>query len=54
MASDRYLFSLVCEVCKNINYHLARGKKKTGVEKLSLNKFCKACGKKTKHVEKKV
>ena len=51
MANDRITLALVCEVCKNKNYYVARGKKKDF--KLALNKFCKACGKSTKHKEAK-
>ncbi len=51
MAQDRLTITLVCEACKNRNYYFARGKKKDF--KLELKKFCKACGKTTKHKEAK-
>ena len=41
----------VVEVRKNKNYYQVRGKKKE--YKLELNKFCKKCGKSTKHKEGK-
>lgn len=51
MASERIITTLACSVCKNRNYHFARGKKKEG--KLELNKFCATCGKHTLHKETK-
>ncbi|MCX5782827.1 MAG: 50S ribosomal protein L33 [Elusimicrobia bacterium] len=51
MATERLTICLVCEACKNKNYYFARGKKKDF--KLSLKKFCKACGKQTQHKESK-
>jgi len=40
-----------CQTCKNKNYYYSKGKKKEG--KLELNKFCRNCGKSTKHKEVK-
>jgi large subunit ribosomal protein L33 len=51
MASERIITTLACSVCKNRNYHFARGKKKEG--KLELKKFCSTCGKHTDHKETK-
>ncbi|OGR66506.1 MAG: 50S ribosomal protein L33 [Elusimicrobia bacterium GWB2_63_16] len=48
---DRIHITLGCTVCKNKNYHMARGKKKEF--KIELNKFCRACGKQTAHKEVK-
>ena len=49
--ADRVIITLACGSCKNRNYHFDRGKKKEF--KLSLKKFCKACGKQTLHKEVK-
>ena len=51
MASERITIALACTECKNKNYYQVRGKKKE--YKLELNKFCKKCGKSTKHKESK-
>ena len=51
MASERLTIALICTECKNKNYYQVRGKKKE--YKLELNKFCKKCGKSTKHKEGK-
>jgi large subunit ribosomal protein L33 len=48
---DRIHITLGCTVCKNKNYHFARGKKQES--KIELNKFCRACGKQTPHKEVK-
>ena len=52
MSQDN-LVTLKCEVCKKVNYHTFRNKKKVK-EKLSLKKFCKKCRKHTPHKEGKV
>ncbi|MHB9156097.1 MAG: 50S ribosomal protein L33 [Endomicrobiales bacterium] len=52
MAGERVIITLACTVCKNRNYHYARGKKKEG-SKLELQKFCPSCGKHTHHKETK-
>ncbi len=49
--ADRVIITLACTVCKNRNYHFAKGKKKEG--KMELKKFCPACGKHTQHKETK-
>jgi len=49
MATEKYNYLLACETCKSRNYHFRRGKKRD--TKLELKKFCKACGKNTKHKE---
>ena len=49
--ADRIHITLGCTVCKNKNYHMARGKKKEF--KIELKKFCRACGKQTAHKEVK-
>ena len=49
--AERFIIILGCTVCKNHNYHLARGRKKDF--KLELKKFCRACGKHTPHKEMK-
>ena len=51
MASERIAIALICTECKNKNYYKVRGKKKE--YKLEVNKFCKKCGKSTKHKEGK-
>jgi len=51
MASEKINFVLACETCKNKNYYFSRGTKKDF--KLELKKFCKNCGKSTKHKETK-
>ena len=49
MGTDKINIALSCEVCKHHNYHFGRGTKKDF--KLELKKFCKNCGKSTKHKE---
>ena len=51
MATEKYNLALACDVCKDRNYHFVKGKKRD--VKLELNKFCKKCGKMTKHKEVK-
>ncbi|MFA5162894.1 MAG: 50S ribosomal protein L33 [Elusimicrobiales bacterium] len=51
MATEKYKFLLACETCKNRSYTFRRGKKRE--TKLELQKFCKTCGKRTKHKETK-
>ncbi|MDR0291573.1 MAG: 50S ribosomal protein L33 [Elusimicrobium sp.] len=50
-ANEKFTILLSCTQCKNKNYYFNRCKKKDF--KLELNKFCKACGKKTPHKEGK-
>ena len=49
--AERITFILACSVCKNKNYHFARGKKQE--YKVEVKKFCRACGKQTPHKEVK-
>ena len=42
-------FWLACSKCKSLNYVAAKNRSKR--EKISLKKFCKACGKHTEHAE---
>ncbi|MDR1663187.1 MAG: 50S ribosomal protein L33 [Endomicrobium sp.] len=49
--AERVIIVMACSVCKNRNYYFERGKKQEG--KLDLKKFCKNCGKRTKHRETK-
>jgi large subunit ribosomal protein L33 len=51
MSQDN-LVKLKCEVCKKVNYHSYRNKKKLK-EKLSLKKHCPKCRKHTRHLEAK-
>lgn len=51
MAENRVHITLGCTVCKNKNYHFARGKKQE--YKLEIKKFCRKCGKQTPHKEVK-
>ena len=44
--------TLVCSECKEENYRTEKNKKNT-TERLEINKFCKKCGKTTKHKEEK-
>jgi large subunit ribosomal protein L33 len=48
----REIIYLSCETCKRRNYTLRRNKKKHP-EKLTINKFCRFCGKHTAHKETK-
>ena len=49
---ERTRVALVCGECGARNYQTT--KKKTGTtERLTLKKFCKACGKHTEHKESK-
>ena len=50
-AKEKLTIVLACTECKNKNYYYLRGKKKEF--KIELNKFCRACGKSTKHKEGK-
>ncbi|MFA6193543.1 MAG: 50S ribosomal protein L33 [Parcubacteria group bacterium] len=50
--SQENLIKLKCEVCKSVNYHSTRNKKKIK-EKIALKKFCKKCRKHTPHKESK-
>ena len=49
--NERITIALACTTCNNKNYYQVRGKKKD--YKLEVNKFCKKCGKSTKHKETK-
>ncbi len=49
---NRVYVTLRCSECKQENYMEQKNKKNT-TEKLEKNKFCKKCGKMTKHIEKK-
>ncbi len=49
--AERIHITLGCTVCKDKNYHYARGKKKEF--KIELKKFCRKCGKQTQHKEVK-
>jgi len=51
MSQDN-LIKFKCEVCKSVNYHSTRNKKKIK-EKISLKKYCKQCRKHTLHKEAK-
>lgn len=51
MSQDN-LIKLQCSVCKRINYHSRRNKKKVK-EKIQLKKFCQWCGKHQPHAEVK-
>ena len=48
----RKRITLACTDCKEKNYRTEKNKKNT-TERLELNKFCKKCGKTTKHKEEK-
>ena len=43
---------LVCTECLSRNYSVTKNKR-TNVERLELNKYCKKCGKHTLHKETK-
>ena len=47
----REFFSMECTVCKSRNYRTSRETR--GGKKLALNKFCRQCGKRTQHSEKR-
>lgn len=49
---SRVKIGLVCQVCKHHNY-VTEKNRITTTDKLSLNKYCKNCRKKTLHKEKK-
>jgi large subunit ribosomal protein L33 len=51
MSQDR-LIKLACTECKRVNYWSSKNKK-TVTGKIELNKYCKWCGKQTKHKEAK-
>jgi len=48
----RVQFTLRCTECKSENY-IAKKNKKLHPERMEAQKFCKKCGKKTLHKEKK-
>lgn len=50
--SQENLIKMECAECKTINYYSKKNKKKIK-ERLTLNKFCKRCGKHTSHKETK-
>lgn len=50
--SQDYLINLECTVCKRVNNHSHKNKKKLK-ERLELNKFCRSCKKHTLHKETK-
>lgn len=52
MSQDR-LLKMKCTVCKSGNYYTSKNKKLV-TKKLDLMKFCKKCGKNTKHKEAKL
>lgn len=52
MSQDN-LIGLQCTVCKRINYHSKRNKKKIKA-KLELKKFCQWCGQHQPHKEAKL
>ncbi|MBI2020006.1 50S ribosomal protein L33 [Candidatus Daviesbacteria bacterium] len=47
---NRILIAFVCSVCKNRNYTSSKNTIEQK-EKLTLNKFCKHCKKRTEHTE---
>jgi large subunit ribosomal protein L33 len=49
--SDKYVVSMVCDICKNKNYYFKVAKKRE--KKMILKKFCKNCLKHTSHNELK-
>ncbi|MBD3251091.1 50S ribosomal protein L33 [Candidatus Uhrbacteria bacterium] len=51
MSQDN-LIKLECTVCKRINYHSKKNKKKLK-NRLEENKYCKHCKKRTPHKETK-
>jgi len=52
MAENRVEVILVCSECGNENYVTTKNKK-NNPERISLNKYCSHCNKKTAHKEKK-
>jgi len=54
--AGREIIGLVCKECKSQNYATTRNKvnmqTKSDVSKLTINKFCKNCKKKTEHKER--
>jgi len=50
--SQENLVKFKCDVCKKVNYHSTRNKKKLK-DKLSLKKYCRKCRKHTLHKEAK-
>ena len=52
MSQDN-LIKLACTVCKRINYYSTKNRKKLVEVKLTPNKYCKWCKKRTKHKESK-
>ncbi|MFA6428690.1 MAG: 50S ribosomal protein L33 [Candidatus Buchananbacteria bacterium] len=50
--SQENLIKLECTVCKNVNYHSNKNKKKIKT-RLETSKFCKNCKKHTPHKETK-
>ena len=50
---NRQLFSFQCSVCKRRNYTTSKNTVNIK-EKLTLNKFCKQCRKRTEHQEVKI
>ena len=51
MATERITIALACTECKNKDYYQVRGKEEE--YQLGASKFCKKCGKSTKHKESK-
>jgi large subunit ribosomal protein L33 len=51
MSQDN-LVKMKCEVCRAVNYHSTRNKKKIK-EKLEMKKYCRKCRKHTLHKESK-
>ncbi|MDR0401619.1 MAG: 50S ribosomal protein L33 [Endomicrobium sp.] len=49
--SERFIAVMMCDICKNRNYHFTKNKKQE--KNLDLKKFCKNCRKTTKHKETK-
>ena len=49
---NRNYVTLACQECKHENYTTSKNKKNTP-EKLETKKFCRNCGRKTTHKEKK-
>ncbi|MBL7078093.1 50S ribosomal protein L33 [Candidatus Shapirobacteria bacterium] len=47
---NRLILGLLCSVCNNFNYITERNRVNT-TEKLKMQKYCKACKKKTEHKE---
>ncbi|HEY4511282.1 MAG TPA: 50S ribosomal protein L33 [Candidatus Paceibacterota bacterium] len=51
MSQDR-LIKLLCKDCKEMNYMTSKNKRKVE-RKITLQKFCKSCKKRTEHKEGK-